>query len=60
MKIEIVLRKIKRQLDEVIVYETIGKVTRVVTSGNTPQHHAFMRNVIDDASRCNVPCKVVS
>lgn len=58
MKIEIVSRKIRKQLDEVTVYETIGNVTRVITCGNTPQHHAFVRNVIDAAPSLGVSLKV--
>lgn len=60
MKIEIVYRKIKRRLDEITVYEMLGRSTRVVSCGNTSQHHAFVRNVIDAASSYNIPCKIIS
>ena len=62
MKIEIVLHKRRRGLNYVEVFEHMGEnrscVTKLVTSGNTPQHHAFAKNVIAAVVKCNIECSI--
>lgn len=41
------IRSQRRKLDNIDVFEMHGKSVRWITSGDSPQHHAFLRNLLN-------------